>query len=244
MGKTNGLSLTELLIALLLSSLIIILLMRHYLQLKEQGQYLDTQVDQSLEIQLAADLMRESVKKAGYSPCANIDALLTKDARQGDERLHAIILSDHQIQMNRMSEEIDVVLKILNPHTLVTTEYHGLHGHQFVIISDCYHAEAHEISQVSITKNGQLIRLKEGLAYVYHDPIYIGSWIKERYFIQNKGKARPSLFYQLNHPEELTTAIQYIEANIEKRQTEDLWRITLGLDQKKTLTLEILRRTS
>ena len=238
MHNTAGFSLIELLIALLLSALISILLIRHYLNAKEQGHYLQAAIEQSYELQLVVDLIRKSAKRAGFSPCANIDHLITRDARQADTILEALRVTDATIQINRMSEHIDTVLEIPNENQIVATHYHTLVANQPVLIADCYHAEVHQIAQVYGSKHGQSIRLVQRLAYAYHDPIYIGPWLEEVYFIKRSGAAQSSLFYQFNHAEELTRAVRSLYAQIEQYQGQTLLHLKLGLDHQQVLQLD------
>ena len=243
MNHVKGLSLTELLIALLLSSMITILLMRHYLNAKEHGHSLQMAVEQSYELQLVADLMRQSVKRAGFSPCANIERLMTSDARESGKILAAFSIADSKLQINRMSERFDTVLQIANKNQILASHYYSFQPNQFVIIADCYHAEVQQVAQITLGKNRQWLRLAQTLAYNYHDPIYIGPWIEEIYFIRRGRNAKTSLFYQLNHAEELTTVVHSLYAYIEKNQDQTLLKLKLGLEHQQELKLDTVLRS-
>ena len=245
MTNQHGLGLPELLIALLLASFTTMVLMRHYLNTKQQYRYIQAGLEQSIELQLVTDLIRDSIRRAGFTPCSGIDHLITIDQRGTHQKLVAIELSQNgepSLKMNRMSEHFNTILQLVSPTELLTDNYHKFHNNQAIIIADCYHAEVQNISQLRYTAVGQSITIAQPLAFTYHGPIYVGEWLEETYSIHHP-HTKGRLFYDHHHAEELTTAIHNLAARIELYNGRTLLQVTLELDDAHQSILETMLRT-
>jgi len=242
MANQQGLGLPELLIALLLASFTTMALMRHYLNTKQQYHDIQVALEQSIELQWVTDLIRDSVRKAGFTPCSSIDSLTTIDQRSTHQKLVAIDLSS-SLRMNRMSEHFDRVLQLVTPMELLTTNHQPLHHNQSIIIADCYHAEVQNIRQVRHSTVGQSITLAQPLAFTYYAPIYVGEWLEETYFIHHHSSRQGTLFYHRHHAEELTTAIHNMSARQERHKGRTLLQIIFELDNAHQLVLDTMLRT-
>lgn len=246
MNNQQGIGLPELLIALFLASITLLTLMRHYLHSKQQVHHIKTVLEQSIELQLVTDLIRDSSRRAGFSPCSGIEHLKTTDRRHAPKKLVAIEInlgSKPSLQINRMSEHFVSVLQILGPVDVLIAYNETLNRDHPILIADCYHAEVHEISQVRHTAAGQIITLNQSLAFRYYAPIYMGAWMEEAYFIHAKPNSKSSLFYRLHHAEELTTFVHTLSARMEKHQGKTLLQVILGLENAQQLTIETQVRT-
>jgi Tfp pilus assembly protein PilW len=246
MTNQQGLGLPELLIALLLASFTTMALMRHYLSTKHQYHYIQTGIEQGIELQLVTDLIRDSARKAGFTPCSSVAYLATIDQRHTHQKLVAIDLTQSpnpSLQINRMSENFDTLIQLVSPTELFITNHQPLHKNQSMIVADCYHAEVHNMSQVRPLAVGQSITIAQPLAFTYHAPIYVGAWLEETYSIHRLPNNKRTLFYHRHHAEELTTAIHGLSARQETYKGRTLLQITLALDDAPQCVVETMLRT-
>lgn len=246
MNNQQGFGLSELLIALLLASLVTICLMRHYLNTKQQYRHLQAALEQSIDLQLVTDMIRNSVRRAGFTPCLGIDHLISRDERNEHKKLVAIEIGrdgDSSLHLNRMSEYFDTVLQIMSSTELLASHSQSLHRGQSILIADCYHAEVQTINQIKQTSVGQRITIAKPLDFTYHEPIYVGGWLEETYSIHTNPRRQGTLFYHLHHAEELTTVVHNISSHLEVHRGWALLQVILGLDRAKLLTLETMVRT-
>ena len=228
MNNQQGAGLAEIMISLLLASLLMTALMNHYISMKRQYNHLQTALDEAMELQLASDFMRDSIRQAGFTPCLNLDRLNIVDHREGGEPVMAINVSHKDLRINRMSPYFDVVTDISSPTHLLITHKKTLHVSHPILIADCYHAEIHRLREV----NGQQITLEKPLAFTYQPPIYIGEWVQERFFVRPQG----GLFYQREHTDELTSLVKTMSAGV-RESKNTLVQNRLGLNGGRTLEL-------
>lgn len=247
MNNQCGVGLAELLIALLLASFTTITLMRHYLNTKQQYHHTQTSLEQSIELQLVTDMIRDSARRAGFTPCLGIEHLISLDRRGDQKNLVAIQVGKEgasSLHINRMSEHFSTVSKIVGSVELLTTNNQTMHRNQAILVADCYHAEIHTISRLSRMGSGKKITLTHPLAFVYHPPIYVGAWLEETYFIQSKDQDTQTLYYHRNHhSEELTTVVHGLSSRVEKHRGRTLLHVTLHLDNAHPLEIETMART-
>lgn len=233
MNNQQGTGLVEIMIGLLLSSLIMTALMNHYLVTKRQYAHLQMALDEAMALQLASDVMRDSIRQAGFTPCLNIDQLTTLDHRDNHENLMALDVSSG-LQINRMSPYFDVVNDIVNSTQLLVTPDKTILTTRPLLIADCYHAEVHRVSAINQTSRGQFITLQNPLTFTYQPPVYVGEWLQERFFVQSPG----GLYYHRHHTDELTTLVKTMFVTIQKKIINTLVQVKLGLDDGRTLTLD------
>lgn len=230
-----GIGIFELLIGLLLSSMMMILMMNHYLNTKKNYQKMQNQLEENLDLFFIVDLIRETIRKAGFTPCGEIDQLITLNASENNNPLTGIINQPNFIQFNRMSEHFNRVDKVMNSITIFSAHDALFQKSQTVLIADCYHAEVKIISHVRSAGKVQIINLSTTLNYHYQNPIYIGEWINESYYVQSRAHQTTSLYYQLKHVEELSTNVHRLIGEIDNIQGRKLVRVILGLDRNKAL---------
>ncbi len=244
MDKQQGIGLSELLLALFLASLMMTALMRQYLSMKQHYHHIQTELEESIELTLVTELLRDSIRKAGFTPCLGIEKLTTVDNRNDTKALIAIetgVEKQSLLHINRMSEHFDTVLQPISPTELLITDREPLNRYQSLLIADCYHAEVQTISHVRHTAEGRVVALSKPLVFVYQPPIYTGKWLEETYSILHH-QSNGSLFYRLQHNEELTPAIHALSAHLNKRENQTLLTIILGLEKGRVLRLETMVR--
>lgn len=230
-----GLGLPELLIALLLSSFIMTGLMHHYLATKRQYRAIQQKLERRMDLQLVINLMRESTRQAGFTPCLRVDHLITSDQRSKSRPLVAIdygLNPRSWLRFSRMSEHFDTVLDRINSIQLLTTPALELYRDQSILIADCYHAEVQKISKIERTSKGQVLTLTKPLAFQYHPPIYIGEWLEETYFIRRGHNGENALFYHYQHTEELTIAVHELLARLIKHKEHTLLQVILSIPKE------------
>lgn len=221
-------------VALVISSLLILILMNQYLSVKRYYQRMEEKIEQALERQLIIDLIRDSTRQAGFTPCVNIDRLTTMDTRPSPKQLFSINL-ESGIHLNHMSAQYGHLVKPLSPTSWLVTPEVSLSPQLPVLISDCYHAEVHTLEKMG---GSQEIHLKEPMKYTYVPPVYIGQWLEE-HFYSRSGR----LFYQLDHVDVLSTLVNDLSASFFTQQGHRFVHTVLSIDgEKHPLTFDTLLR--
>ncbi len=244
--RARGMGLPEVLISLLLASFIMTAMVNHYLGTRQQYLQVEKKIESAYELQLVTELIRDSVRRAGFTPCLGINHLVTLDRRNYHKNLAAIeVNSDSQssFKINRMSEYFDSVFRVVSPTELLTTRRHALNLDNPVLVADCYHAEIHKISKISKTATGQIITLTQALSFTYQAPIYIGEWIEETYFIHSLPNHKATLFYQMHHADELSADVHSMSVHMDNHQNRMLLDVILGLDNDKQWQVNATVRT-
>ncbi len=222
-----------------------VVLIHQYLNMKRQYLYLQAALNDDIDLRLVTELIRDSVRKAGFTPCLGINHLTTVDRRRISKPLVAIevgLEKNATLRINRMSETFDTVLKKTNDNHLVITRREPLRATESILIADCYHAEVQRIHQVKYSAEGQVIDLTKPLAFTYHEPIYVGKWLEETYSIQSFHQRQGSLFYRLQHNEELTSAVHNFAAFLKQYNGGRLLTLIFVLDKDQKLALDTMLR--
>ncbi len=246
MNRQQGIGLPEVLISLLLSSLIMSALVNQYVRAKQHYQHRRTAIEQAFELQLVTDLVRDSIRRAGFTPCSGINHLITVDNRNHHENIPAFSVTEDKhssLTVNRMNEYFEEVLMQLNPTQLLVTDLHVVNRDRPLLIADCFHAEVHTVSKVKHTDDGQIITLTQPLSFIYQRQIYVGEWIEERYYIHAFQQGKSSLFYQRQHSDELTADVHTMAVQVKQQNNRTLLQIDLGLDHGKLMQVETMVRT-
>ena|SRR3990167_1601560 len=233
--KQKGFGLVELMLGLFLGTCLLILLVRHYLSTKQHSVDTANVLEQAYDQALISELIRTSIRQAGFTPCAPIRWLTTHD-EQGPQHLEAIRLNvgdKRALQISRMSEDFTIIQNTLSTKQLVVQADSLFKAGTRVLVADCFHAEVKTIQSMQRESKLWRLTLKNPLHYTYTPPIYIGEWLQERYFIDKNNKSQNALFYQLNHPEELSSQINGLSVNLESLGVKHLLSIDLLLNQGK-----------
>lgn len=231
-----GASLPEVLISLFLSSLILASLMQVYLSHKRQ--YL--QVMDSFELQFdlswMKDLMRQSIMKAGFTPCAGLNQLLTRDRRYADKPLADLIVQtegDSFLKASYMREDFAEITEIAGVKTVLASRGFSLSPGKPVLIADCSHAEVHDVDRVEHRGQGSWIHLQKPLAFSYADKIYIGEWVEETWLLQTDARGKKGFYFSSRHLEELSVDIKDFQVSVQTNKGKKL--IDILLQSKKNI---------
>jgi hypothetical protein len=233
MHPQKGIGLPEILIALLLASVTTLAFVRHYLNTKKHYLFMQTTLDQSIELQLVTDMIRNAARRAGFTPCLGIDHLISIEIGSDGTQV---------IKINRMSEYFETLIQIRSQNELQITKNKIMHRDQPILIADCYHAEVQTIKQIRQSAHDQTLSLTQPLAFSYHPPIYVGAWLEESYFTHNNQNQKKALFYHAQHTEELTPIVTHLTAHLEQHQGLSLLQVLLGLKKGKHLALSTMLR--
>lgn len=240
----RGISLLEMMVALVSSSLIMLVLTNQYVGVKRHYAYFEKKLEQSLDRLLVSDLIRDSARKAGFTPCLGIDHLASIDTRNGHQGLAAIEIQSAPnpgFISNHMHEKFGVLITQRSPSQLIVTKS-TLHSEKKpVIIADCYHAEVHTVSVVKNRSQHQEVRLVKPLMFDYIPPIYIGEWLEERFYVR---KEKTTLFYQLGHTDAISNAVHGLTVSLKTINSKRLLQVMLALDKDQIIKLDALVRNA
>ncbi|MDI9817605.1 MULTISPECIES: prepilin cleavage protein [unclassified Legionella] len=247
MIKQSGWGLVEIMVSLLLTLLLSTLLIQHYFISKRHYNKAQTLLEQSFELQLVNGLIRDSIRKAGFTPCLGIELLTTIDRRTNSTSLSAFSTggeNQQMLQINRMSEQFAVVSEVIGPQKLLVSSFSDKHGKAGypVLIADCYHAEVQLISSVSQVKGKTVIELSKPLKFQYHSPFYLGEWLEESFFIRKNKAGKQALYYKRNHAEELTSLVNHLSINWQSKKGRILLQVLLGLENSEPVFIETMIR--
>jgi len=241
----QGISLTELLISLFLSCLLMSALMQHYLCVKRQYTRTQHALEQVLELQLVSELLRDSVRAAGFTPCLGVEHLITRDRRNEQANLTSIAIDSmpSTLKIARMNDDFLPIIRQVSPTQLLLNGQHAVDVRYPVVIADCFHAEVQTVSRSEKTSAGLLVTLKKPLFYHYFSPFYFGEWLEEQFYIAKNHRGESALFYGTTRREELTTHVNYLSARLSKFKGATLVAVTLGVVDASSILLETRVRT-
>lgn len=232
---SRGLALSELLISLFISTLLMSTMIgcyishkRHYVQIKQQ-------LEAHFELSLVKELLTNSIRRAGFTPCLNINYLDSHDRRTNSREIRALSLKrkDAVLAVSRMNEVFNELLTTPTAQQLIISSHHRLKENHPIIIADCSHAEIHQVSRVVQLKNSQVISLARPLLFDYDESAAVGAWLEERWFIKpNRGQSS-SLYYQQLQAEELTALVHSLELKEQQIGESLLIDVSLGTSEQQ-----------
>lgn len=242
-SQHHGFTLSEILISLLLASLIFVALIHQFLSVKAHYTHVHRLIEEDIELQLVIELISDSIRRAGFTPCSNLNHLKTANRCKNDEPLNAFEVIDqskNELHLKRMSENFMQIDSFMESNVLL------VHGSGFskgerVLIADCFHAEVLEITDVKKSREQYLLTLNQPVRFAYENPVYIGQWLEESYYIR-QNKNRPSLFYKLNHSEELTQCVKSVSFQVNEVKNPVI-EVLLKLNNDSTKRIKAMVRS-
>ncbi|HAT1658025.1 TPA: prepilin-type N-terminal cleavage/methylation domain-containing protein [Legionella pneumophila] len=236
MRRQTGFGLSEMLISLFLASIITITLTQIYIRSKPQ--YLKAQelLEINFDLLWISDLLSDSIRKAGFTPCLSVEKLKTYDSRHAEREIINFQIENMpqaQLRINRMSDVYTEVINFMSPTQVVIQEPVISNIKHPLIISDCRHAEVHTVSKIDKLNNGYQITLKKPLKFRYDEIAYLGEWLEETWFTKQNEKCEKTLHYKLFQTEELSPLIHefYVARRIVKQRP--VLDFTIGSDKEK-----------
>jgi hypothetical protein len=197
----KGFSLAEIIISLFLSSVILLLLLRYYVSIKQQFIHVQSVIEAEADLAWITDLIRSKINQAGFTPCGNIKYLHSQNNSQTKQQLIDVKMQNFpvaRLDLYHMSEPVIKIKQILDPTHLLLDSYADLKENT-VLIADCHFAETQVIKQQS----KQIVTLSQSLIFNYHDPIYVGVWEHDAFFVKNNAM----LIHESKQKEELSASI-------------------------------------
>ncbi|WP_131780936.1 PilW family protein [Legionella gresilensis] len=244
MIKQRGISLLELMISLFLFCLLLEIVTQSYLNSKRQYLIAQQKLDNTFDIQLVSQLIRASIRSAGFTPCLNSDYLIMQDRRNSsDLQLSSIQIKGNNLTIRHMSDDFFTVKRQLDSKHLLITDNKILTKGDDVLIADCVHGEVHKINSVEYTASGLLVGLKKPISFHYITPMYIGTWLEEQFFTKADKYGVENLFYKLKHAEQLTSLVNHFSVKMLKKEGYRFIDVILGIGDK-VIDLHTRVRTS
>ncbi|CEG57563.1 PilW family protein [Legionella fallonii] len=247
MSRQSGVGLPEVLISLFLTAFILTTLTQFYLNNKRQYLEVQKQLEEHLDVQWVRELLSDSIRRAGFTPCLGITQLKAMDRRNFKSTIAAIKIATSPqslIQINRMSEQFTKIITVQSPTQLRVANGDLFKESHPVLIADCEHAEIHQILRVDKRGNDHCITLTKPLIFSYAASTYIGEWFEEQWFIKPNAKKVNALYYKLFQVEELTSLTHSLQINQQQIQEKQLVEIVMGLANHKTEKLVVAVRGS
>jgi hypothetical protein len=235
MKKQQGISLSEVLVSLFLTSIIMTALVQFYMGCK--GQYNETEKVLALQfdLQWVSDLLSDSVRRAGFTPCLSLDRL-----KIYPQTIPALQIGNQFIQVHRMEEHFAQIIRVQSPTQIRVESSLLVHENRPVLIADCMHAELNELSSIQQQTEGLLLTLKKPLIFSYNQSAYVGEYLEERWFVKKNKKGEHTLHFQSIQKEELTPLIHSLHA----QKNGSFLEINLGLDKEKNYKIFVAVRGS
>ncbi|MCW8400230.1 prepilin cleavage protein [Legionella sp. PATHC038] len=247
MRKYAGISLTEVMISLFLTSLIVTMLFQLYLGSKRQYIEIEKVLTTRFDLQWVSDLLSDSIRRAGFTPCLGIDRLQVIDRRTHQKKIQALHISNRPvqfIQVNRMNEYFSKIIKIQGATRILVQNPVRFHKNRPVLIADCEHAEVQQLFDIEQQTDSSLITLNKPLFFSYNGSVYIGEFLEEKWFIKKNAKGTDALHYQLVQTEEVTPLIHFLHVQNRRVKEKQFLKIIMGLDENKTHELRVAVRGS
>jgi len=242
-----GFGLTELLISLFLSTFLLMMLGQLYLSTKKVYLEVADRLAVEFDVQWVSDLLRDSIRRAGFTPCMSVEHLNTIDTRNGRSVIRGLHIDktvDPLIQVNRMHEEFYDLIKVAGANQILVSHHMQIRPKRPLIIADCHHAEIHTITAVRNLGKERLITLSQPLRFAYATESYVGEWLEEKWYIKRKNNGVNTLYYQSGHPEELTELIHTLFVKDSHKKGKRVLEVTLGLDNEQIKQLTVVVRGS
>lgn len=222
-------SLTELMLSLFIAGMISTILIQTYVLNKAQFKRLHQALEFEFDIQWIQDLLAQSIRSAGFTPCLSVDYLTITDTRSKPKAISSITFNEtnQSLHVSKMSEYFTKVNKRRNELQVIISSDLGLTKDQPIMIADCTHAEIHDLAQVRKTAQGGLLTLKQPLQTQFNSETYIGLWIEEKWFIKNNAKGEGAFYFHQNHSEELSSSIYRFQGIIQRVKDKKLVQLIL-----------------
>lgn len=247
MNNQSGIGLSEVLISLFLASIILTTLTQLYLSNKRQYMEAQKLLEASFDLQWVSDLLSDSIRRAGFTPCLGIDQLKTVDRRDYNRTIPGLKIEKlprQLIQINRMSEVFAQIIDIQSPTKLVVSNGLLFKQQRPVLIADCEHGEIHQVLRVDKLVKGYLVTLTKPMMFSYAASAYIGEWFEEQWFIKPNAKKDNTLHYKLFQTEELTSLVHSLQIKSQRIHEKQLIEIVMSLDNNKTQKIVVAVRGS
>lgn len=228
MKRQLGFSLSDILISLALSSLLLGSLFQCYLGGKKIYMEAEALLSEQFDVQWVSDMLADSIERAGFTPCLSLDRLQTLDRRTESKQIAGFVIVNQGLVIRRMNEHFVPLLRVKNLTQIEVAQEVLFNVKQPLILADCSHAEIHQILSIESLPHSYLITLTKPLRFIYEPSAYVGHWLEEKWLIKKNKEGKKALYFQSEQTEELTMAIHSLIATQEKG---GLVKVNLGLEK-------------
>lgn len=247
MKKHAGISLSEVLLSLFLASLVATMLMQFYSSTKHQ--YIEAKkiLSEHFDVRWVSDLMSDSIRRAGFTPCLGLDHLSVSDSRSPGVKIQAVKFEtepQRSLQINRMSEHFAQVQRFESTTQIVLDSPIVLNKKRPLLIADCEHAEVVRILNEETEQGGTRIILTKPMHSEFLGETYVGEFLEERWFIKKNRQKKNTLYYQLKQTDEITSLIHSLTVKIQNVAGRQFIEVIIGLSEDKFHKLMVAVRGS
>lgn len=224
-----GHSLIELLVVTGLTSFMLAGLLPIYFAFQRTHHQLEKQITETYELHLVETLLRDHIRRAGFTPCMPINSLLNEDglfAYQLQRRPPHLIAT--ALTLNRM--ENPMVIKWLDGDRLMLNQGAHIDKTKPYLIADCYHAELIQVKSTHLALDGVRLELVKPLRFDYVAPVYIGEWLNETFYVREK--PHPALMVKGVLTEVLTPEVSALL--VEEKKERQLLQLSLKMKTAET----------
>lgn len=219
LGK-GGFSLSEILVCLLLVGILFSGLLQQYLQVYRQDKFLQNNIEQSFDLQYLSELLRASIRNAGFTPCANLNSLQTAN-------LVAFKQLNAGFEVIRMSENYKTFSSLVDEIQLPISFKHNKSNK--ILISDCFHAEVLNYTLLTKDMKTITIKLNNPPIFRYVAPIYIGEMLREKFYLKGG-----DIYFTDNRASKLISGVRQFFSTID---IDKIVQITIIFNQLHPQTL-------
>lgn len=172
-----GLSLLEMLVALLMMSVLLIAFNKLLYVYQSDWQKQSLMHKHQEVARKVFSLIRDSVHTAGHVGCRRVaDNFMVKPyGNVAMDRERSLRITNHKLEVMRQHFPSAVLIKPMRNTTLLYLDAGAwFHRGQYLIIADCYHAEIFQVAAVTPERDYQIVRSVRPLAYRYDEMAEVG----------------------------------------------------------------------
>tara|TARA_Y100000588_G_C14227306_1_gene913755 strand:- start:1479 stop:2210 length:732 start_codon:yes stop_codon:yes gene_type:complete len=235
MNKISGFGVTEQLISILISSIILMCLVQFYLSFKKFFFLYHMKAQEFSENILISELIRNRIQHAGFTPCMNVKHLISTNIFDDQKPIRPFtvqMLPSPQLTIERMSENYDHTTIVDSRHIIIDNNQFKLKKNDKILIADCFHCETASVQSLKKSKGQSVIELSHALAHRYQGRVYVGSYLKETFYLSTL-RGYDEFRYDLDRSEVLSDSMTTFQP-IHVDQNEIIIRMKFKNDKKNT----------
>lgn len=212
-----GFSMAEVCISLFIGAFLLTGLVSTYTQSRLHYQQNQIWVDQQMELLWVNQLLVNAIHQAGFTPCARLNQLKTA---AGIKAIETLGMNGSGLKLARMSETFTQVRSIEAAQRLHLGEPGHFKVSRPILVADCWHAEVQGLAAVEKKGGEQILTLRNPLVFNYQQPVYVGEWLEESWFVKASSATQSVLYYQRDKPEPLSSLLNYFTVNLKRNRLE------------------------
>lgn len=226
--------------ALFSGTLLLTMMLATVVRIKNDFHKTTQLLEENLDFAFISDLIQDRIRKAGYTPCLNLNQLETVDTRKYPySKLQDFeFIAPEKFKINRMDERFWTVT-LNNENDRISIPPGQFHAIKNVIVADCYHAEVHAVLTTIKHKENITLIFKKPIFYNYSYPSYIGIWREESFFFD---KIKKRLLFSLDKADELSYHVKNMHVKMATHNFKRLINIDLHMSDDKQISVDTVLR--